>query len=200
MKKILIATTNQGKFEEIVAQLKKLPFKFLNLNSIKLKNNTEVDEPYATTWENALHKAKFYAKKTGLLTIAEDTAFCVDYIKGKPGIKAKRFGKTADERNKKILKMLSGVKKSKRQAFFLTHGCIYNPKNNDFHIFQGRVDGVITAKMSDDKLREGMTYDLIFYHLPSNKLLSQMSILQKNKISHRGQLVKQIKEFLKNNY
>lgn len=200
MKEVLIATTNQGKFEEIVAQLKNLPFKFLNLKSTKIKNGIVIDEPHKTTWENALRKAKYYAQKTNLITVAEDTAFYVNYLKGRPGIKAKRFGKTAEERNNKVLKLLSGVPKSKRQAYFLTHGCVYNPTNNDFHIFQGQVDGFIAEKMSNDKLREGMTYDLIFFHPPSKKLFSKMSLAEKNKISHRGQLIKQIKKFLKNNF
>ena len=92
MTKILIATTNLGKFAEFFAEFEDLNFVFVNLKDLKL-DKMEVPEPFSTTWENALYKAKVFAQKSGLPTIAEDTAFGVDYLKGEPGVRAKLFWK-----------------------------------------------------------------------------------------------------------
>ena len=99
MRKILIATTNTGKFKEMSAELADLHFEFVNLKDVKL-DKFDVDEPHATTWQNAWEKAMFFAKKSGLLTLAEDTGLFVDYLKGAPGVKSKRFGPTAVVCNK----------------------------------------------------------------------------------------------------
>src|SRR3989339_493380 len=171
MQKILIATTNQGKFNEIVSFFGDLKFKFVNLKDVGL-DKVEADEPFDTTWENALNKAKFYAKKSGLLTVAEDTAFYV-----------------------KILKRLSGVPKSKRQAYFETHACVYHPDNDVFAMFPGRVDGIISDESISD-FRLGMNYDCIFYYSPLKKNFSELTIPEKNTISHRGQAIVKVGFYL----
>ncbi|KKR34757.1 MAG: Non-canonical purine NTP pyrophosphatase [Candidatus Magasanikbacteria bacterium GW2011_GWA2_40_10] len=116
IKKILVATTNAGKFAEITAELTDLQFDFVNLKDLKL-DKFDVDEPHSTTWQNALEKAKFFAKKSGLLTIAEDTGLFIDYLKGEPGVKSKRYGATAAEGIKKILEKLKNVPEKKRTAY-----------------------------------------------------------------------------------
>lgn len=194
MQKILIATTNIGKFKEITNFFGDLNFKFVNLKDVGL-DDVEADEPFDTTWENALSKAKFYAKKSGLLTVAEDTAFCVNHLKGIPGIKAKRFASTPEQRNLKILKLLKNVPKSKRQAYFETHACVYHPDNDVFAIFPGRVDGIISEKIISD-FRPGMNYDCIFYYPPLKKNFSELTIPEKNTISHRGQAIVKVGFYL----
>jgi XTP/dITP diphosphohydrolase len=109
MEKILIATTNPGKFKEIVAELADLHFKFINLTDLKL-DNIEVEEPHLTTWENAVEKARFFARKTGLITIAEDTGLFIDALDGNPGVKAKRFAPTA------TLRVQKNIKKNEKSA------------------------------------------------------------------------------------
>jgi len=194
MQKILIATTNIGKFKEITNFFGDLNFKFVNLKDVGL-DKVEAEEPFDTTWENALSKAKFYAKKSGLLTVAEDTAFYVDFIKGKPGVKAKRFASTPEERNSKILKFLKGVPKSKRQAYFETHACVYHPDTDVFAMFPGRVDGIISEESISD-FRKGMNYDCIFYYPPLKKNFSELSIAEKNTISHRGKAIVKVGFYL----
>lgn len=194
MQKILIATTNQGKFNEIVSFFGDLKFKFVSLKDVGL-DKIEADEPFDTTWENALNKAKFYAKKSGLLTVADDTAFCVKYLKGLPGIKAKRFALTAEQRNLKILKLLKGVPKSKRHAYFETHACVYHPDNDVFALFPGRVDGII-SETSVSNFRHGMNYDCVFYYPPLKKNFSELTIPEKNTISHRGKAIVKVGHYL----
>ncbi|MBU0545996.1 non-canonical purine NTP pyrophosphatase [Patescibacteria group bacterium] len=197
-RKVLIATTNAGKFDEFLTQLGTLNCKFVSLNDVDIGDD-EPDEPFETTWQNAMHKARYYGLKTGLVTFAEDTAFCVEYLNGAPGVLAKRFGATPLERNHKILKALNGASESARKAYFQTAGCVFFPENNNFYIFNGRVDGLISESISKAS-RPGMGYDSIFYFPPLKSCFAELTIEQKNSVSHRGQIIKQLKNFLQRMY
>ncbi|MEK7680592.1 MAG: non-canonical purine NTP pyrophosphatase [Patescibacteria group bacterium] len=194
MKKILIATSNVGKFSEIKIELEDLPFDFVNLKDLEL-DNLEVEEPYNTTWENALVKARFFAKKSKLLTIAEDTGLFVNYLEGAPGVLTKRYGATEAERNKKFLVALKGVPKEKRGAYFEAAGCVYDPSDDNFSIFFGKTKGRITETIGK-KSRIGLGYDSIFYFPLLKKTFAELSLLEKNSISHRGKMINHIKYFL----
>lgn len=195
---ILIATTNPGKFEEFSTEFKDLPFKFVNLKDVGL-DNLKVDEPFSTTAENALHKAKTYAAKSNLLTIAEDTGFYVDHLNGEPGIRAKHFGGSPEAGRNIILAALQKVPQAKRTAYFETTGVLVDPQNNSTHLFKGRVDGLI-GRGEVGNNRPGMIYETIFYHTPSKKYFSELTPGDKNLISHRGQVISQIKIFLQKHF
>ncbi len=194
MRKILIATTNQGKFEEFKIEFADLPFTLVSLTTFK-KRPTEPEETGRTTEENALLKARYYAEKTGLLTLAEDTGFFVDALQGEPGVQAKRFGISAKERNIRVLNLLRGVPAAQRGAEFQTHLCLYNPDNKQYTMFYGSVRGVV-AKAEQGDARPGLGYDAIFYFPPKKKLFSELSILEKNQFSHRGLAMNQTKIFI----
>ena len=147
MRKILIATGNKEKFREITAELADMHFRFVSLKDVGLEK-IEVDEPHATTWQNAIEKANFFAKKSGLLTFAEDTGLFINHLKGQPGIKSRRFAPTAVERNTKILEQLRGVADKKRGAYFETTGCLFDPHTNSLTTFHGKVNGLITKEIS----------------------------------------------------
>lgn len=192
--KILIATTNIGKFNEFASNYADLHLNLVNLKDLGL-HKIDLEEPYKTTWENALHKAKFFGDMSGLLTIAEDTGIFVKKLGGGPGVKSKRFGQTAEERNAKILKLLKSAKGKNRSAYFETSGCLYEPQSGTFHMFRGRAEGLVTAKCVGCH-REGMGYDSILYYPPLKKTFAEMSIEEKNTVSHRGKVIGQIKGFL----
>lgn len=196
--KILIATTNQGKFTEFTSQFSDLKFDFVHLNDVGL-GDIDLEEPFETTWENAIHKARFFGAKSGLMTIAEDTGFYVDALDGKPGIKAKRFAPTPEERNQKIIDALKGVPSEKRTARFTTSACIYNPMKNSFSVFEGGVVGKITESIVGPA-REGMGYDSIFYFPLLEKTFAELSVAEKNTVSHRGHAIRQIKIYLQNQF
>lgn len=196
--KILIATTNEGKFREISLEFKDLPFTLVSLREVKL-DTLDVEEPYNTTWENAVHKAKVYAEKSKLLTIAEDTGFFIRALKGAPGIKAKRFAPTPEEACKKVLTMMKGVPRKNRQAYFETTGVLVDPHKQSVHMFSGSVKGYIAEKHVG-KAPAGMIYDPIFYFPPAEKYFSELTIAEKNLVSHRGQVVTQLKLFLSKHY
>jgi len=198
IKKILVATSNIGKFTEITAELEDLRFDFVNLKDLKL-DKLEVDEPHATTWQNALDKARFFAQKSGLITIAEDTGLFVEYLDGAPGVKSKRYGPTTAARNKKLITKLKNVPDKKRGAYFETAGCVYDPNTNNFSIFIGKAKGKIAKKIHPVS-RDGMGYDSIFWFPPLKKTFAELSLLDKNKVSHRGQMIGRLKYFLMNQY
>ena len=194
MQKILIATSNKGKIKEITAEFEDLPFQFIGLSDLRL-DRYRVEENYNTTRENALQKACFYAKKSKLLTIAEDSGLFIGHLKGQPGVLSKRFGKDALDSNRKILNAMRNVPTKKRGAFFEATGSIYNPENDSFSVFRGTVAGIIANKIGKVS-REGMGYDSIFIYPPKNKTFAELSLLEKNQISHRGKVANQIKCFL----
>jgi len=195
---ILIATTNAGKFEEITSYFNDLKFVFKNLKDLD-QDKEELEEPFSTTEENALHKARYYAMKTNFLTIAEDTGFFVNFLNGEPGVKAKRFAKTAQERNEKIISLLKNATNQERNAFFETSLCLYNPQNDCYTLFKGKVEGQIT-KEAQQSFRNGMGYDSIFYYPPLNKTFANLTVAEKNSISHRGLALNQAKIFLENQF
>ncbi len=198
MIKILFATTNEGKFKELLTEVGDLPFKFVSLKDVGLSGYL-VDEPFETTWENAVHKSQEYGKKSGLITFSEDTGFFVQALKGAPGVKAHRYANSPNERVSKVLQSLKNVPEKKRQAYFEASGCLYNPKNDSFTILRGKVKGFITTRMIGQN-ELGMTYDAIFYYPPLKKTFSQISIQDKNLISHRGKIINQLRIFLLRNY
>ena len=107
MAKIIIATRNSKKLSEIEVFMKDSKLEFCSQLDFNLKS---CDEPYDTFIENALAKARYASKNTGLPAIADDSGICVDILKGMPGIHSARFaGKSAtDEKNvKKLLKVLN---------------------------------------------------------------------------------------------
>ncbi len=198
MKDILIATTNEGKFNEIKSFCSDLAYNFLKLSDVGLENEV-VDEPFNSTEENAVQKARFFAQKSNLPTVAEDTGFFVDYLNGEPGVHAKRYASTAKKRNSIVLEALQGVPKEKRGAHFETSTCFFDPSNNSFSVFKGLVKGLISEEIKNGA-REGVGYDNIFYYEPLQKNFSDLTVAEKNSVSHRGQSLSKLKNFIIKQY
>lgn len=195
MQKILVATTNSGKLKEFVSELIDLPFTLVSLTDVGL-DKIDVEEPFLTTWENALQKAKFFAERSQLPTIADDTGFFIKHLKGEPGVRAARYAATPEECRKKILDGLRGIPEAKRVAYFETAACFYNPRDEHFAMFRGRVSGRITQKVVALPPPKGMVYDTIFYYPPARKTFVEMTVEEKNLVSHRGRSINQLKLYL----
>lgn len=191
MKKILIGTTNSGKFHEIVSELKDLPFEFVGLRDVGLAT-MDVPEPHSTLEENAWAKAKACGDASGLFTISDDSGIFVDGLAGAPGVLAKRFGNSPEDCVAKVLQGLKGKTGKKRKAYLKSVFACYNPDSFETHLFTGRVDGVV-AERAVGKMRLGMTYDCIFFHSESKKMFSEMTVTEKNLVSHRGRAINQLK-------
>jgi XTP/dITP diphosphohydrolase len=194
MKKILIATTNKGKFREISTELADLPFKILSLKDLD-KNIKEPEENEPTIEKNSILKAKYYSKKTGLITIADDSGLFVRSLKNWPGVKSARIDSTNTKRTKLVLEKMKGI--NDRKACFKTAITIYNPKEDSLYTVIGKLDGEITKKETG---KNHFGYDPIFYVKEKKMTYAQMASLDKNIISHRGKAMAKLKYFLLKQY
>ena len=187
---LLIATTNQGKLDEIRIILDGLPIEFFTLRSFPAVG--EIEETGQTFTENSRIKAEYYAAKTGMLTVAEDSGLSIDALDGRPGIRSSRFnGETYEEKFSEIYKQLSKCGGNGSPAKFI---CALTLIDKEI-IFEakGTVEGFIAAEPCG---KAGFGYDPIFYYPPHACTLAELSREQKIAISHRGQAFRQLRAFL----
>lgn len=192
--KVLVATRNKGKIQEYKEFFEELPIEFVSLDDVGITDESPEDGD--TLEANARQKVEFYGKKANIMTIADDTGFFVYALDEKPGVHAKRFGDTPEERRAKILQMLEEVdpEKENRGAYFKLVIALYNPKNEQVVFFDGRIDGHVAESVVEGG--HGFDYDLIFYYPPARKTFSQMSSIEKGEVSHRGKAFRKLKNYL----
>ena len=191
---LVLATRNKDKTREIKELLIDLPITVLTFENFL--EFPEVEETGSTLAENAILKAKTIAEFTGYPAIADDTGLEVDALNGAPGVYSSRYAGencSYDDNNRKLLKALEGVPKDKRAARFRTVIAIaWSPE--EIETVEGVVNGLITEnKMGQD----GFGYDPVFYFPPAGKTFAEMSLEEKNRVSHRGQALRKAREVLK---
>ena len=193
MNKIVIATNNEKKLNEIEAILGDLNIQAIPQSHFKIG---ESEEPFITFIENALIKARYASEKTGLPAIADDSGLCVDILGGEPGIYSARFSGSpkSDENNK--LKLLEVLKdKNKRKAhYYCAIVFIKSPNDPQPIIAEGIWQGEI---LEIARGKNGFGYDSIFLDYKTDLSAAELSANIKNKISHRGQALQKIKQKLK---
>jgi XTP/dITP diphosphohydrolase len=190
MQKIVLATNNQGKVNELQALLANAGFDIIAQSQF---NVPDADETGLTFIENALLKARHASKFTGLPAIADDSGLSVDALKGQPGIYSARYaGEHGNDKsnNQKLLDALQNVPKEKRTAYFY---CVLVFMRNESDptpiICLGKWQGLI---LNEAQGEGGFGYDPIFYIPELNFTAAQLSKEHKNQISHRGQALKQL--------
>jgi XTP/dITP diphosphohydrolase len=182
-KHLLVATRNQGKVAEISEILASLDVTWLSLDDVGL--NYEVEESGKTFEENAILKVEFCARKTGLLTLADDSGLEVDALDGRPGVHTARFGGpglTQKQRYQRLLESLSSVPWEQRTARFR---CVVALARDQelLGTASGVCEGMIALKPAG---MGGFGYDPIFYLPERNKTMAQLQPNEKHRISHRG--------------
>ncbi|OGG57313.1 non-canonical purine NTP pyrophosphatase, RdgB/HAM1 family [Candidatus Kaiserbacteria bacterium RIFCSPHIGHO2_01_FULL_55_17] len=195
MRELLIATRNKGKWPEIVAGLTGMPFQLVNLDEVGIPADFEPTET-ATTFEgNALIKAFLYGKMSGKLTLAEDAGLEVDTLGGRPGVLSARYAPGSDEdRCRKILTELSGINQSQRGAQFRAAIAIYDPEHDDkIRTCEGVCKGHIATEARGSN---GFGYDPIFYSDELGKTGGEMTLQEKDRVSHRGRALRKAREIL----
>jgi len=192
--KILIATTNQGKVQEIRGLVKNLPVVFLSLRDVS--DVPEVVEDGATFEENALKKARVIAHATGMLTLADDSGLCVDALDGRPGVYSARYaGESASDEEKcmRLLEEMQHVPDSGRSARFVCSLALVNADGEEA-LFRGVCEGQITR---EPRGTFGFGYDPIFLYEESGCTFAEMDRDSKNRVSHRGRALGEFAEFLR---
>jgi len=198
MKKIVLATNNQGKVKELQNLLADAGFNVVAQSDYQVP---DADETGLTFIENAIIKARHCAALTGLPSIADDSGLAVDALGGAPGIySARYFGDGASDlkNNQKLLAALQGVPAEKRTAYFycalvfMRSACDPTPI-----VCLGKWHGVILAQAQGNG---GFGYDPLFYIPELNAAAAELTKQQKSQISHRGQALKQLMVKLKTDF
>lgn len=150
-----------------------------------LDRSVYVEEDGDSFLENAFKKALTLAKVSGVAVLADDSGLAVEALDGRPGVRSARFageGASDEANNLKLLADLAGVPKKHRGAAFVCAMALKLPDGREFSS-EGRLEGeILESPMGVD----GFGYDPLFRPLGESRTLAQMSLDEKNKISHRG--------------
>ena len=188
MKKLIFATHNPNKLAEIKSAVKS--FEVVGLKEMGLHD--DIAETGITLEENALIKSQYIYEKTGLSCFADDTGLEVEVLVGKPGVYSARYAgehATAENNMQKLLSEMEGQKN--RNARFRT--VISLILDGEEYSFEGQVKGEILYQKTGNG---GFGYDPIFKPTGFDQSFAQMTMKQKNEISHRGVAVKKLIHFL----
>lgn len=189
--KIIVATTNEGKMEEIRLIMADTDIKIFSLKEVGI--DTEIIEDGKTFEENAIIKAKAIMEETGSVVIADDSGLEVDYLDKQPGIYSARFlgnDTPYTVKNNEIIKRLENAKGEERSARFV---CAIAAAFPDGSIFttRGTIEGYINHKEQGEN---GFGYDPIVYIPEYEKTTAELTMEQKNAISHRRKALEKMKE------
>ncbi len=193
-KRIIFATGNQGKMKEIKTIMENLDVEVLSLKDIHLE--VDINENGTTFEENAIIKAKTIMELTGEIVLADDSGLEVDYLGKAPGVYSARYmGEDTPYsiKNNHIIKELEGVEGEDRSARFVSViACVF--PNGEIVTTRGTIEGLIGY---EEKGENGFGYDPIFYVPECGCTTAELSLEEKNKISHRGKALEKMKEELR---
>jgi XTP/dITP diphosphohydrolase len=190
-KSIIIATSNKGKAEEIKEYLGGRFDRILSLAD--LGEGIDILEDRATYYGNATKKARLIANRYGINTLADDSGLEVDALRGRPGIYSARYAHTDSLKIDRLLQELEGIPLEKRTASFKAYLAYYLPIGGRVCIFYGHLKGYIGFERKGDG---GFGFDPVFMVSGSDKSLAQLSMEEKNLISHRGRALAAFHRFL----
>jgi len=192
MREILLATKNRDKVREITKIFGDLPLKIRA--AADFPDLPDVVEDGETLQENAAKKARVLAEKTGMLAVADDTGLFVPALDGEPGVYSARYAgekATYEDNCLKLLRRMERLEGDARAAYFSCVGVVAG--EGVFLSAEGRVDGTI---LREPRGEEGFGYDPIFLHPPSGRTFAELSLDEKNRISHRALAMRGIRQAL----
>lgn len=187
--KLVFATNNKFKIKEI-SEILGDSFRLLSLKDLDFE--VDIPEDYPTLEENAMFKARFIHNLTGLNVFADDTGLEIESLDGRPGIHSARFAgenKNFEANIDKVLLLMTGI--MDRKAVFRT--VIALVIDNQEFLFEGMAAGTILNEKRGDN---GFGYDPIFLPDKENLSFAEMTLEQKNNISHRAKAFEKLKQFL----
>ncbi len=186
---LVIATRNKGKTKEIKDLFKDFPVDIKNIDDFGPIPHLEEDGD--TFEENAYKKASFAARILGLPALADDSGLTVEALKGAPGVHSARYAgenATDEQRYLKLLSEMEGM--SNRKAAFECVISIAVPTGPAL-TYEARCEGLITEVPAGSN---GFGYDPVFYYPPYKKTFAELTRQEKNRISHRGKALAELKD------
>lgn len=194
-KKIIFATTNEGKMDEIRMIMADLDAELYSLKDMGI--DVHIEENGTTFEENAIIKAKTICEMTGQMVMADDSGLEVDYMNKAPGVYSARYlGEDTpyDVKNQAILDNLKNAEGKERSARFV---CAIAAAFPDGRVITtvATIEGMIADK---ERGKNGFGYDPLLYVPEYDMTTGEMEPELKNKISHRGKALELMKEKLKN--
>ncbi|PTQ82127.1 XTP/dITP diphosphohydrolase [Nitrosospira multiformis] len=190
MQRLVIASNNSGKLREIRHLLEPLGIEVLPQSAFDFP---EAEEPYCTFVENALAKARHASKNTGLPALADDSGICVNILGGKPGILSARYAgePKSDERNNQKLVEALRNQSDRRAYYYCVMVLLRHPEDPQPIIADGSWHGEI---LLNPRGSGGFGYDPYFFLADLGKTAADLPMEQKNRISHRGKVLAQLVE------
>lgn len=190
MKKIVAATQNTGKLQELKYIMRDWPVEVLSLADVGL-GDVDVDETGLTFEENALIKARAVKELTDYMVMSDDSGLCVDALNGEPGIYSARFGGDVpfSEKRQMLLRLMDG--ESNRKANFTCTVALINEDGQEM-TGTGIVDGTISL---EERGEHGFGYDAIF-QANDGRTYGEIEFEEKHNQSHRYHALQDLKEKL----
>lgn len=192
--RIIFATGNEGKMREIREILGDLGLPVLSMKEAGV--SLDIVEDGASFGENAQIKAKAVWNHTGHVVLADDSGLVVDYIGGEPGIYSARYmgeNTSYDIKNRNIIERLKDARGEERSARFVCSIAAVLPDGRVLHT-EGTMEGLIAQEPAGNG---GFGYDPILYLPEYGKTSAELTMEEKNKISHRGKALRAMKEALR---
>ncbi len=199
--KLTLATRNAAKLREVEPLFRDTPIRLTTLAELDVERRPEEEhlEAFNSFAQNALAKAEYFYDRTGLPMMAEDSGIRVDALNGEPGPRSKRFAppemqaKYGVDRanNLYLLRQIRDVPDEQRTAHF--HCAVAVVLDQESRVFGGRVDGVI---LHEPRGESGFGYDPLFYLPERGITTAELTVEQKNEISHRGQAMRAARDWL----
>lgn len=199
IRQILFATGNEGKMREIRSILADTGARILSMKEAGV--SIDIEENGTTFAENALIKARAVSAalaKPDSVVLADDSGLVIDALNGEPGIYSARYmgeDTSYEVKNTNLIERLEGVPDEKRTARFVCAIAAVMPDGREFTV-QAAIEGRIGY---EQKGEGGFGYDPIFYVPEFGKTTAEMTAEEKNRVSHRGKALEQMKEVLKEN-
>ncbi len=195
MKQIVLASNNKGKLAELQAMFAPLGLQLIAQAEL---NIPEADEPFHTFVENALAKARHASRLSGLPALADDAGLCVDAFNGLPGVQTAfyctQFGyEKSDDNNRLALLEQMQNTNNRRAALVSTLVALRHADDPEPLIASGRAEGEITRELRGDK---GFGFDPVMFIPEANMTFAEMSEVEKNARSHRGQAARLMRELM----
>lgn len=204
MTRLVVATRSEHKLSEIRKMLDDIPgLDVVDLNDAGVEETEEEDavEAHETFAENALAKARFFARRTGAAVLADDSGLCVDALGGAPGVRSKRFSGRTDVRgtaldranNALLLATLEDVPAEQRTAHYTCAVAVVTPAGREA-VFHGECYGRI---LSEPRGAGGFGYDPLFLSDDLGVTFAEADPEEKNRVSHRARAIAAAHEALR---